>query len=139
MPRSSFISSLLPIWCAVAVTVLAQNPAAPPPATYTADQNHQNMMDQLHITALRPGPSGNEKAPNHANYDESKANPYSVIPDVLTFNNGNPVKSARDWKRRRGEISWRFGGRQLGRRTDARTGHRHQCRHDGRVGRAGRF
>ena len=34
------------------------------------------MMDQLGIKALRPGPSGNEKAPNHANYDESKANPY---------------------------------------------------------------
>ena len=33
------------------------------------------MMDQLGIKALRPGPSGNEKAPNHANYDESKANP----------------------------------------------------------------
>ena len=30
------------------------------------------MMDQLGIKALRPGPSGNEKAPNHANYDESR-------------------------------------------------------------------
>ena len=34
------------------------------------------MMDQLGIKALRPGPSGNEKAPNHANYDESLANPF---------------------------------------------------------------
>jgi hypothetical protein len=33
------------------------------------------MMDQLGIKALRPGPSGNDKAPNHANTDESKANP----------------------------------------------------------------
>ena len=47
-----------------------------PPVTFTRDQDHQNMMDQLGIKALRPGPSGNEKAPNHANYDESKANPY---------------------------------------------------------------
>ena len=40
------------------------------------------MMDQLGIKALRPGPSGDEKAPNHANYDESKANPYPNVPDA---------------------------------------------------------
>ena len=34
------------------------------------------MMEQLGIKALRPGPSGNEPAPNHANYDEAIANPY---------------------------------------------------------------
>ena len=34
------------------------------------------MMEQLGIKALRPGPSGNESAPNHANYDEALANPY---------------------------------------------------------------
>jgi len=39
---------------------------APPPVTFTADQDHRNMMDQLGIKALRPGPSGNEKASNHA-------------------------------------------------------------------------
>ena len=44
------------------------------------------MMDQLGIKALRPGPSGDEKAPNHANYDESMANPYPNLPDVLTLN-----------------------------------------------------
>ena len=51
-----------------------------PPVTFTAEQDHQNMMDQLGIKALRPGPSGNEKAPNHANYDESLANPYPECP-----------------------------------------------------------
>ena len=49
------------------------------------------MMDQLGIKALRPGPSGNEKAPNHANYDEGKANPFADIPDPLTLNNGQKV------------------------------------------------
>ena len=34
------------------------------------------MMAQLGIRKLRPGPSGNESAPNHANYDEALANPY---------------------------------------------------------------
>ena len=31
------------------------------------------MMEQIGIKALRPGPSGNEKAPDHANYDEPAA------------------------------------------------------------------
>ena len=33
--------------------------------------SRQDMMDQLGIRALRPGNGGNEKAPNHANCDES--------------------------------------------------------------------
>lgn len=76
-----------------------------PPVTFTAEQDHQNMMDQLGIRALRPGPSGNEKAPNHANYDESKANPFPEIPDPLTLNNGQKVTSAKVWwEQRRPEI-----------------------------------
>ena len=63
------------------------------------------MMDQLGIQALRPGPSGNEKAPNHANYDESKANPYPDLPDPLKLNNGQPVTTAQIWwDQRRPEI-----------------------------------
>src|ERR1700754_1354358 len=60
----------------------------PPPVTFTAEQDHQNMMDQLGIKSLRPGPSGNEAAPNHANYDEATAKPYPNLPDVLTLKNG---------------------------------------------------
>ena len=41
------------------------------------------MMMQLGITKLRPGPSGTETAPNHANYDEATANPYPKLPDPL--------------------------------------------------------
>ena len=63
------------------------------------------MMDQLGIQALRPGPSGNEQAPNHANYDESKANPYPNIPDPLTTQDGRKVTTADMWwKERRPEI-----------------------------------
>ena len=54
-------------------------------------------MDQLGIQALRPGPNGNENAPNHANYDESKANPYPDLPDVLTLKNGKKVTTAKMW------------------------------------------
>src|SRR5438552_1348033 len=71
--------------------------ATPPPVTCTGEQDHQNMMDQLGIKALRPGPSGNEKAPNHANYDESLANPYPKLPDVLTLKNGEKVTTAEMW------------------------------------------
>ncbi len=56
----------------------AQQGAPPEPKEWTAAEDHQNMMDQLGIKALRPGPSGNEQAPNHANYDEAAANPYRI-------------------------------------------------------------
>ncbi|MBV9300646.1 MAG: acetylxylan esterase [Acidobacteriaceae bacterium] len=63
------------------------------------------MMDQLGIKALRPGPSGDEKAPNHANYDEQLANPYPNLPDILTLNNGQKVTTPEMWwKLRRPEI-----------------------------------
>ena len=63
------------------------------------------MMDQLGIKALRPGPSGNEKAPNHANYDESTANPFPNVPDPLTTNDGQKVTTpAIWWDKRRPEL-----------------------------------
>ena len=77
----------------------------PEPVTFTAEQEHQNMMEQLGIKALRPGPSGNEKAPNHANYDEAKANPFPDLPDPLTLKNGEKVTTPEAWwERRRPEI-----------------------------------
>ena len=59
-------SFLVLLFTAGGIAALAQAPSAPSPVTFTSDQDHQNMMDQLGIKALRPGPSGNEKAPNHA-------------------------------------------------------------------------
>jgi hypothetical protein len=79
--------------------------ALPAPVTFTSDQDHQNMMDQLGIKALRPGPSGDPKAPNHANYDEALANPYPDLPSLLTLNNGKKVTTPEMWwKQRRPEI-----------------------------------
>jgi len=75
------------------------------PVTFTVQQDHQNMMDQLGIKSLRPGPSGNESAPNHANYDESVATPYPDLPDLLTLRNGKKVTNPDIWwKQRRPEI-----------------------------------
>ncbi len=88
----------------------------PAPANWTAEQDHQNMMDQLGIKALRPGPSGNEKEPNHANYDEAKANAYGDLPDALTLKNGQKVTTAEQWwKQRRPEIVEDFEREVVGR------------------------
>jgi hypothetical protein len=77
----------------------------PLPQTFTAQQDHDDMMRQLGITALRPGPSGDANAPNHANYDELKANPCPQLPDVLTLKNGKKVTTPDIWwKQRRPEI-----------------------------------
>jgi lysophospholipase L1-like esterase len=87
-----------------------------PPANWTAEQDHQNMMDQLGIKALRPGPSGNEKDPDHANYDEVNANPYGGLPDALTLKTGQKVTSAEQWwKQRRPEIIEDFEREVVGR------------------------
>src|SRR5206468_10518598 len=98
----------------------AQQPPAtggPPPnpnATATA-ADHKRMMEQLGIDALRPGPSGNESAPNHANYDEALANPYPDLPEPLQLKNGRRVTSAAAWKQRRAEIIEDFEREVLGR------------------------
>jgi hypothetical protein len=89
-----------------AQTASVDNGKRPAPVNFTAEQDHQNMMDQLGIRALRPGPNGDSNAPNHANYDEALANPYPNLPDVLTLKNGEKVTSAEMWwKQRRPEIA----------------------------------
>src|SRR6266478_3942439 len=72
----------------------------------TAEQDHQRLMDLLHISNLRQGADGrNPNAPNAANYDESKANPYPNLPDPLVLRNGKKVINAKMWwKQRRPEI-----------------------------------
>src|SRR6201994_2896051 len=93
-----------------------QKTLPPPAVNWTSEQDKQNMMDQLGIKALRPGPSGDESAPNHANYDESKANPYPNLPDVLTLKNRKKVTTpAMWWNQRRPEIVEDFEREVLGR------------------------
>ena len=76
-----------------------------PAVNWTQEQDQKNMLEQLGIKALRPGPSGNEADANHANYDESKANPWPEYPDPLTLNNGQKVTTPEMWwTQRRKEI-----------------------------------
>jgi hypothetical protein len=68
----------------------------------TTQQDHQRMMELLHITSLRPGRNGmNPQSPNYANYDESKANPYPLLPDPLVLKNGQKVTTAEMWRNQR--------------------------------------
>lgn len=69
-------------------------------------EDHQRLMQQLGITTLRPGANGNDPtAPNAANYDESKANPFPELPDPLVMKDGSKVTSASQWwNKRRGEL-----------------------------------
>ena len=102
--------------------LIAKGPAvlAPaPPVELTAQQDHQRTIRLMGITSLRRGPSGDPNAPDASNADESKATPYTSLPDPLTFKNGRPVKTTRDWSRRRAEIVEDFDrevyGREIGR------------------------
>jgi hypothetical protein len=77
-----------------------------PPVEMTSEQDHKLMLQKLGIEKIRPGANGRDPAaPNYANYDESKANPFPVLPDPLKLANGKQVKTAKDWmKKRRPEL-----------------------------------
>jgi hypothetical protein len=94
----------------LSLQVIAQNQAAksgnyPPPMQFTAEQDHQNMMDQLGIKSLRPGPKSDPNVPGHANYDPAIATPYPDLPELLTLKNGKKVTTPEVWwNQRRPEI-----------------------------------
>src|SRR5438445_4468266 len=109
MRSIGWLISLLPMALAVAPLAIGADPATPPVASTlplavekTAQQDHQRIMELLHITSLLQGADGrNPQAPNAANYDESKADPYPNLPDPLLLKNGQKVTTARTWWRRR--------------------------------------
>jgi hypothetical protein len=110
--------SLILLFLCFSIGLLAQVDAGkyPPLQTLTAQQDHDNMKKQLGITELRPGPSGNDAAPNHANYDESIANPCPLLPEVLTMQNGKKVTTSEQWwKQRRPELIEAFEKEVYGR------------------------
>jgi (4-O-methyl)-D-glucuronate---lignin esterase len=83
---------------------------------WTTQQDHRNMMEQLGISRLRPGPSGQPGASNSANYDPAKANPFPNLPDVLTLKSGQKVTNAETWwEQRRPEIIEDFEREVIGR------------------------
>ncbi|MHB8812787.1 MAG: glucuronyl esterase domain-containing protein [Steroidobacteraceae bacterium] len=102
---AAFVPLLIASLAFTASSVLAADHNLPPPVTFTAEQDHNNMMEQLGIQALRPGASGDENDPDHANYDELLANPYPTLPDPLRLDDGEKVTAASTWwEQRRPEI-----------------------------------
>jgi hypothetical protein len=81
-----------------------------------SEKDHQRVMDELGIKKLRPAVNSDPNAPNAANYDESKADVYTNIPDPLRMNDGTPVTSAEMWwAKRRPEIVEMFDREIYGR------------------------
>ena len=95
----------------------ATQPTQPSQPERTAAEDHRNMMEQLGIKALRPGPSGNETGAEPRELRRgARPIPYPNLPDVLTLKNGRPVKTADAWwKQRRPEIVEDFEREVLGR------------------------
>ena len=99
------VLALLPTQSGAGPKKVQAGSSLPPPVHLTADQDHQRIMDLLHIPSLRRGADGDPNSPNSANYDESKATPYSKLPDPLILKNGKPVETAEIWwDQRRPEI-----------------------------------
>ncbi len=117
MKKTAFLLlSVFVAYTSAAQVAKTDNNNFPAPVTFTTDQDHENMMKQLGIIRLRPGFSGNEQDPNHANYDESLANPCPQLPDVLTLKNGKKVTTAEMWwKLRRPELAEEFEREVYGR------------------------
>jgi len=112
-----YVSSL-----SISFAVLASSSQAAPAfgstnsTDWTTAQDHRNMMEQLGIKALRPGPSGRAGATNEANYDPAKANPFPDLPDPLTLKNGQKVLTPQMWwTQRRPEIVEDFEREVFGR------------------------
>src|SRR5215469_9383589 len=85
--------------------LLAQTPKPAGAVHLSAEEDHARTMKLLHISQLRPGADADPKAPNGANYDESKAGPSSQPPALLIFKNGSKVTTAELWwTKRRPEI-----------------------------------
>lgn len=102
------------LWAALGLAIVSA--AAPGAALRGAGESgyddHRNMMEQLGIRQLRPGPNPNDQS----TFDEAKANPYrGSMPDVLRMKDGTRVVRARHWPRRRAEIVEEFEREVYGR------------------------
>jgi hypothetical protein len=103
--RTPVFALALLAFSSLSAQVLGADSVSSTTTNWTAADDHKNMMQQLGIKALRPGPSGRSGATNEANYDPAKANPFPNLPDALTLKSGEKVTTADMWwKRRRPEI-----------------------------------
>jgi len=85
-----------------------------------SNADHKRMMNLLGIDSIRRGANGNDpNAPNAANYDEAKANPFPELPDPLILKNGKKITTAKMWwNQRRAEIVEDFDREIYGRQPE---------------------
>jgi hypothetical protein len=114
------LSKVLLVSCAflslpASVAAQTQTPAATPAAADRAAiaaasrAERDRELKLLGITEMQPGATAYDIGkPGNANYDESKANPYPKLPNVLTMSDGTPVKTPEQWKKRRAELKAMF-------------------------------
>lgn len=110
--RTRFLLSAMSLGCAlgsfsltVKLSTCKAEDGSTAPVVFTTQQDHQNMLDQLGIKKLRPGRSSSADAPNGANYDEDKANPYPQLPELMKLADGRTVTTTTDWwEQKRPEI-----------------------------------
>src|ERR1700753_2391482 len=95
--------------------VMAAQTQAPPAAndraaiTAASAAERDRELKLLGIATMQPGATAYDIGkPGNANYDESRANPYPRLPDLLTMNDGTKVTTPAQWKKRRAEIKALF-------------------------------
>lgn len=125
LKHRSFITSTFLV--AFALTAVAQQtaPAAQPhmptpeeraaiAAASAAERSRE--LKLLGITAIQPPATAYDIGkPGNANYDESKANPYPKLPELLVMQNGHKVTKATQWPARRKELLDLFAENVYGR------------------------
>ncbi len=95
------VSATLGSVLTLAILTIGMTYVVSPVAAQVGYDDHQNMMDQLGVKAIRRGPDPN----NQSTFDEATANPYKdSMPDVLKMSDGTKVTKARQWPKRRAEI-----------------------------------
>jgi hypothetical protein len=76
-------------------------------AASTAERDREVKL--LGIAEMQPGVTAYDIGkPGNANYDESIANPYPKLPDLLRMNDGTKVTTPAQWQKRRKEIEAMF-------------------------------
>ncbi len=114
-----FVAALFAVAISAVANAQSQSsaPAAPPMpsaadraailAASTAERDREIKL--LGIAEMQPPMSAYDIGkPGNANYDESVANPYPKLPDVLRMNDGTKVTTPAQWQRRRKEIQAMF-------------------------------
>jgi hypothetical protein len=115
--RGARISGSILAALAVAITLQppanaqsAQAAAARAQIQAASESERTRELKLLGVAAVQPTRSARDAAaPDFANFDEAKANPYPQLPPLLTTASGRPVTtSAAWWKLRRPEIARLF-------------------------------